>query len=247
MIPDAPLPKPSRRLHIKRWLLLVGVLAMAWSGWGVYDQRQAEKEVQALGWVWVSADPIKTIRKDWKAVFRKDTWFDLNRGVTVPSAAEFDSHRSLIRRLRPNSLLVADASGWKDLSSLRELTQLKGLALWSSTDLVNVDELTRLPALQLLVLNGCKGVVNVDALAGLPALKELILKGCTGLVNVDALAGLPALQTLGLNGCTGLVNVDALAGLPRLKNLYLNRCTGLTKESISALKARLPNTLIESN
>jgi hypothetical protein len=78
----------------------------------------------------------------------------------------------------------------------------------------------------------------------LPALQFLDLGGCTALVNVDALAGVSALQKLYLTGCTGLVNADALAGLPTLKHLDLRGCTGLTKESISALRERLPNTVI---
>ncbi len=151
---ESPAPKPARRIHCVRWLLLAFALLSAWASWRVYDGRQAVNEVKALGWYWESNEPMDAIRDDWKAAFRKETWLDAGRALIVPTAADFDSHRSLVGRLRPTVLQVDNSKAWEDLSSVRDLTGLR-----------NVDGLKGLSALQWLDLSGCTGLKREDVAA----------------------------------------------------------------------------------
>lgn len=239
----------------------------AYGAWREYDFRQAIKEAQALGWDWLYEDPIVVIQKDWKAAFRRETWFEGMRTLSIDAAHnDVDRHVNVVYRLRPGRLWI-HGSKRKDLFVLEGLTELQSLDLTDCTDLTNVDALKRLSALKSLLLHRCPGLKDVDALKGLTALQGLsldhcpgltkvdALKGlsalqyldltcCTGLNNLDALKALPALQRLGLLYCTGLTNVDGLRELTGLKQLDVRGCTGLSADVVADLRAALPNTVI---
>lgn len=64
--------------------------------------------------------------------------------------------------------------------------------------------------------------------------------------DLSALEDLTSLEYLDLSRCTGLTNVDGVKGLSGLQWLGLSDCNTVTKESVDALKAALPATVISS-
>ena len=212
---------PRRNWHLNRWLIVLIVAVFGWSGWRAYAFRSALAEAKALGWEVEHTDPVETIRKNWKAAFKKATWLDGVGMVIVPTSAAFEQPLAIVHWLNPKSLFIEDRTTLRDLSALQPLTRLQRLWLANAT-----------------------GLTNVDALKNLSALQQVDLTGCTGLTNVDGLKNLSALQEVWLRRCTGLTNVDGLKNLPALRAVVLEGCTGLTKESVAALKAALPKAYI---
>ncbi len=243
MTPAIPEPKSKHRRHIGFSLLLVVLLAFAWSGWRVYDEKQALKEAELLGWGPLVEDPIEAIRKNWKAAFRKKTWMDGARFIFV-KADEFDQHRALVGRIHPRQLRIMDTRKWRDLSTLKGLSDVRNLELYDCAELTDVSALQGFPDLKGLELRKSTKLRDLSALGVLFYLQQLYLAGCTGLTNMDAIKNLIGLRSLCVGDCTGLTNVDALKGLPRLEYLDITGCTGLTTETVHSLKTALPNTQI---
>ena len=214
-------PPPRRKWHFNRWLIVLIVATLGWSGWRAYAFRSALSQAKALGWTVQYTDPVERIRQNWKAAFRKETWLDGVTHVGIPTSEAFEQNVAIVHRLNPKVLDIADATTLRDLSALKAL-----------------------PRLQSVYLNGSTGLTNVDALKNLPALQRVSLDRCTRLANVDALKNLSTLQHVSLKGCTGLTNADGLKNLPALGSVSLIGSTGLTKESVAALKATLPNAII---
>ena len=260
-------PPPRRKWHFNRWLIVLIVATLGWSGWRAYAFRSALSQAKALGWTVQYTDPVERIRQNWKAAFRKETWLDGGTHVGIPTSEAFEQHLTIVHRLDPKSMYIDNARTLRDLSSLEPLTRLQGITLLGCTGLTNVgalkdlsalrqvwltgctglsnvEGLKNLSALQTVVLTGCKELTNVDALKNLPALQIVSLDRCTRLANVDALKNLSTLQHVSLKGCTGLTNADGLKNLPALGSVSLIGSTGLTKESVAALKATLPNAII---
>jgi hypothetical protein len=214
-------PPPRRNKHLARWFLVLALAVFGWSGWQAYAYRSALSQAKALGWKVQYTDPVETIRKNWKAAFKKETWLDGVTDVIIPTGEAFEQHLATFHRLNPKELLIDNAATLRDLSALQPCTRLRSLWLY-----------------------GCKGLTNVDTLKNLSALQSVSLDGCTGLTNVDGLKNLTALQMVWLADCTGLANVDGLKNLSALKAIWLFMCKGLTKESVAELKAALPNAKI---
>ena len=214
-------PPPRRKWKITRWLLVFAFVAMAWSGWRAYTFRSALAEAEALGWAVEYTDPVETIRKNWKAAFKKETWLDGVTEVDIPTSEAFEQNTVIVHRLNPKVLEIENAATLRDLSALKNLS-----------------------ALQVLRVRPCTGLTDVHTLELLPSLQVVVLIDCTSLTNTDAVKNLSALQSLVLDGCTGLTNVDALKNLAALQSVSLQGCTGLTPESVAALKAALPNAQI---
>ena len=235
---------PRRNWHLTRWLLVLIIATLGWSGWRAYALRSALAEAKALGWTVEYTEPFETIRADWKAAFKKETWLDGVKEVIIWRRESFEQHFAIVHRLNPKALHIGEAATLRDLSALKPLTRLQWVTLYRFTGLTNVDGLKNFPALQQVSLDECTGLTNVDALKNLPALKVVRLKGCTGLTNLGALMNLFALEEVYLGDCTGLTNVDGLMNLPSLRNVDLTGCTGLTPETVAALKAALPNAKI---
>ncbi len=259
--------QPRRKWHPQRWLLLLAASLLAYAGWTQYAFRSALKEAKALEW-WVNyTEPVEEIRKNWKNTFRKETWLDGVTGIAIPTGEELERHHDIVHRLNPKGLTIYRATNLRDLAALKGLTRLDALQISSGYNLTNVDMLKNLPELKRVQLTDCTALTNVDALKTLTALEELDLGNCMLLTNVDALKSLPTLHYIALHGCLALTNVDALKGITALKRLDLTNCshlknvdalknlkaletvvlkgcTGLTKESIEALKAAIPKTII---
>ena len=270
MTTDPPEPKPRRKWHFYKWLVLLIVATFAYAQWRAYTFRSALKEAKALGWHVQYIEPSAMIRKNWRTAFKKQTWIDGVTKVAVSTGEQLEQHLDILRRLDPRELTIGDSPGLRDLSLLKGLTRLESLKLFRVLNLTNVDALKNLPTLKSawlihaasltnvdglknlpelnsVVLQDCTWLMNVDALKTLPTLQDLSLRGCTALTNVDALKGLTALESIQLTNCTGLTNVDAIKGLTALQQVDLQKCTGLTKESIAALKAALPNTKFQTD
>ncbi len=235
---------PRRNWHFNRWLIVLIVAMFGWSGWRAYAFRSALAEAKALGWTVEYTDPVETIRKNWKAAFRKATWLDGVTALGIPTSEVFEQNVAIVHRLNPKALLIKHAGRFRDLSALKPLTRLQALALYSCTGLTKLDSLKNLCSLQAVALIGCTGLTDANGLKRLSVLREVVLSGSTGLTNVDALKDLSALQSVHLYGCTGLTNVGALSNHSNLRWVELGGCTGLTKESVASLKAALPNTQI---
>ena len=235
---------PRRNWHFTRWLIVFIVAMFGWSGWRAYAFRTALAQAKALGWRVTYTGPVETIRTNWKAAFKNETWLDGVRDVVIPTSEAFEQHLAIVHRLNPTSLGISRAATLRDLSALKPLTRLQGITLFGCTRLTNVDALKNLSALLVVNLGGCTGLTNVDGLKDLSGLQMIALNGCAGLTNMDALKNLSDLQYVYLHRCTGLTNVDALKNLSALQEVLLLGCTGLTKESVAALKAALPKARI---
>ena len=235
---------PRRNWHLQRWLLLLAAGFLAYAGWTQYAFRAALSQAKALGWQLKYADPDDVIRKNWMAAFRKATWLDGVTHVGIHTSEKFEHHLAIVHRLNPRSLQINNAATLRDLSGLKALTRLQGVDLRVCTRLTNVDGLTSLSALQRVMLAGCAGLTNLDALKNLSALRQVELIGCHGLTNVDALKNLYALQQVSLIGCAGLTSVDGLKNLSDLQSVNLYYSDRLSEESVSELKAVLPNAQI---
>jgi hypothetical protein len=237
-------PPPRRKWHLKRWFTVLVIAIFAWSGWRVYAYRSAIKEAEALGWLMNRTDPSEAIRANWRNAFRKETWTDGVTGLAIPTSEAFEQHLAVLHRLNPTDLHILDASTLRNPSSFSPLTRLRRLWIILGDKLDNIEGLAGLPDIQYLALSGSPHLKNIDALEHLSTLENVILQGSTGLTNLDALKNLSALQEVDLRGCTGLTNTDTLKNLSALKWVDLTGCTGLTRESVEALKAALPNTII---
>ncbi len=266
---DTPEPPLRRKWHLQRWLVVLVAGMLAYVAWTEYAFRSALKQAEAMEWQVTYTDPVEEIRANWKKAFKKETWLDGVTDVNIWPGAELEQHTAIVHRLNPKILGIGNAQALHDLSAIKRLTRLEKLVIDDGHNLTNVDALTNLTALKWVGLNGCIALTNVDVLKGLKALenvvlfncigltnvdglkdlavlKELDLTGCTGLTNVDALKGLTALEEVILIRCTGLTNVDGLKNLTALKQVWLDGCTKLTKEHITALKAALPTTEIDT-
>ena len=265
MTTDPPEPKPRRKWHFYKWLVLLITAIFAYGTWKAYAFRSAFKQAEALGWRVNYTKPLELIREDWKNAFKTPTWFDGVTWMLVPSGEELEKHRAMIQQLNPKSLSIANSQTLRDLSALKGHTRLKLLYIESASSLTNLDALQNLTALENIDIPDAQSLTNVDGLKNLLALKRIRLTNATKLTNVEALKNLPAvvylelyyctgltnvdvlknhkeLQTVSLIECTGLTNVDGLKNLPDLGNVWLYGSTGITDESIEALKATLPNT-----
>ncbi len=236
-------PPPRRNWHFTRWLIVLIIAMFGWSGWQAYAFRTALSQAEALGWKVIYTDPVETIRKNWKAAFKKETWLDGVTGLGIPTGEAFEHNFAIVHRLNPSRLKIEDASTLRELSTLKPRSRLQLFALFGGRALTHVD-LNNLPSLQKVILDRCPLLTNVDGLKNLSALETVSLRTCTGLTNVDALKNLSALKEVILDRCTGLTNVDVLKNLPGLQAVSLRGCTGLTPESIGVLKAALPNAKI---
>ncbi|MEK0447735.1 MAG: hypothetical protein RL088_3 [Verrucomicrobiota bacterium] len=234
-------PPLRRKWNITRWLVVLGLLGLGWSGWRVYAFRSALAEAKTLGWTLLYTDPVETVRKDWKAVFKKETWRNGEKWLFIQTGEMFEQHIAVVRELNPEQLQIENSAGLRDLSALERLPHLQEASLHECAALTNLRGCKSLP---VVFLSDCKSLTTLETLPPDSALITLGLIRCTALTNVDGLRNLSALETVSLVGCTGLTNVDALKNLSALREVYLTGCTGLTPESVAELKAALPKAKI---
>ena len=178
-------PPPRRRWHLHRWLSAFVAALLAYGGWTEYDFRSALNEAYALGWRVSYTDPVAAIRRNWRAVFQKETWTDGVTVVAIPTGDVLEKNRSLVRRLNPRELRIQSASTLRDFSALDGLSRLKWLFVKDGTSLKDLDGLKNLRLLQRLSLTGHNGLANIDALNSLTALEWVYLEGCADLTNVE--------------------------------------------------------------
>ena len=94
MTTDTP---PRRNWHFTRWLIVLIVAMLGWSGWRAYAFRSALSQAKALGWEVGYFDPVETIRRDWKAAFKKETWLDGVTEVYIPTSESFEQNLTIVR------------------------------------------------------------------------------------------------------------------------------------------------------
>jgi hypothetical protein len=140
-MPATTPPPPRRNWHLARWFLVLAIAVFGWSGWQAYAFRYAIKEAKALGWIVQYNDPLETIRKNWKAAFKKETWPDGVIDLTIPTSESFEQHTAIARRLNPQELLIQKAPTLRDLWLLKHLTRLQSVGLEGCTGLTNVEVL----------------------------------------------------------------------------------------------------------
>ena len=267
MTTDPPEPKPRRKWHFYKWLVLLIVATFAYAQWRAYAIKSTIKEAEALGWVVTYIDPLKVIRKYWKKAFEMDTWTDGVKQVLVLQGETLLEHPEILLRLNPKQLMVDNGKDLRDLSMIKGLTRMDVLFIADGPNLTSIDALAHFPALRRLDLLECTALENLDALKNLKALERFEIRGskalkdvsvlanfsalksvriteCTALTNVDALKELKTLERVDLSDCPSLTNVDALIHLPSLIEVRLQGYMNISKESIAALKAALPNTQV---
>ncbi len=194
-----PQPTPRRKWHLQRWLLLLAASLLAYAGWTHYAFRSALKEAKALGWAVIYTEPVEVIRKNWKNTFRKETWLEGVRLVSIMTGGEFEQNLAIVKRLNPKALEIHDATNLRDLTALKGLTRLEALLIIGGSNLTNVDMLNNLPALKEVIFDECRALTKVDALKTLTALETLWFAGSHGLTkeSMEALsAALPKTRVL---------------------------------------------------
>ncbi len=246
MQPEAPATKPRRNWHFVRWVF-VGILAiLGWLSWNAYDFNQAVKEAKELRWQFYYKDPFALIRANWRNAFRRETWGNRQRLLSILPNQPLDGHYDVIRRLEPWQLSISATFPPHDLSELKGMSNLNDLVLFDCPNLTNIDPLSQLKGLETFIIYRAPALANIEGLKKIKTLTRLRLSGCRMLPNVDAARDLKTLQYLSFKGCAGLKNVDGLLGLTQLNTLDLSGCTSLTEEAVNAAKDALPTTYIES-
>jgi len=223
--------------------MLAAVLVVcAYLGWREHDFRSAIDEASRRGWLVEYADPLKTVRANWKAAFSAETWFDRRRKVKIGTWLDREKDRRLLRRLAPRHLVIVRTNELEDLSSFAPLSSLEGLSIYYGSQLTSVDGVGALPRLKMFELSNCPNLTNIDALSGLRELRDLFIHRAKNLPNVDALQSLPSLAYLKLRECRKLTNVDAVTSLEGPSGLDISGCSALSKEYVDALRKAMPAT-----
>ena len=117
-------PPPRRKWHFNRWLIVLIIATFGWSGWRAYAFRSALAEATALGWAVEYTDQVETIRKNWKAAFKKETWLDGVTRLDIQTSESFEEHVAIVHRLNPKGLIIYRAANMRDLSALKPLSRL---------------------------------------------------------------------------------------------------------------------------
>ena len=269
MTTDPPEPKPRRKWHFYKWLVLLIVAIFGYAQWRAYAIKSTIKEAEALGWEVTYIEPLKVIRAEWEYAFKKETWLDGVKRVVIRQGATLLEHPDILHRLNPKQVMVDNGEDLRDLSMIEGLTRMDVLFIAMGPNLTNIDALAHFPALRRLDLLECTALENFDALKNLKAVERFelrhckafkdvsvlanfaALKGvriteCFALTNVDAFKELKTLERVDLSDCPSLTNVDALIHLPSLKEVTLNGYMNISREKFEALKAAHPNAEIRS-
>ncbi len=245
MQPESPAQKPRRYRHLVRWIF-IGILGiLGWYGWKAYDFQQAVKEAKELGWEFIYSDPFAEIRRDWKNAFREETWRDTVRVVYLPNSDQLAAHVEVLRRLKPNEVVIDATIPPSNLSALKELRDPFDLSFDHCTTLPNLGALKDMKALNGLSIRLSPDLKNIDALQDLTGLKSLLLHNCNALTDVDALRQFKGLEVLSIIDCNGLKNVDGILGLTGLNHLFIFHCRRLEKGAVDALRVAIPRTKID--
>jgi hypothetical protein len=245
MQPDPSAPKPQRKWHLVRWTFAAFVALFGWFGWKAYDFRNAVKEANALGWLLSYRNPFALIQADWKNAFRKDTWGNSQRLLSISRNQPLEGHYSVIRRLEPWQLSIQATFSPGDLSELRGMSNLRDLVLFDCPNLTNLDSLNDAKELEILMIYRAPALANIEGLRKLKGLKRLRLSASKALMNIDAARELTTLEHLSLKSCAGIKNVDGVLALRQLISLDLSGCKSITEEVVNAAKDALPSTDIE--
>ncbi len=217
---------------------------LGWYSWKAYDFNQAVKEAKELGWNFTCNDPFAKIRKDWKNAFLKETWRYTGRVVSLPNCDQLAAHVDVLRRLKPDVVVIDATIPPSNLAALKELPDPFCLSFDHCTTLPDLGALKDMQALNALSISLSPDLNNIDALKDLTGLEGLSLTYCDALTDVDALRQLKGLKTLFLFHCSGLKNLDGILGLTALEGVHISRCGGLEKGTVDAVRVALPRTNI---
>jgi Leucine-rich repeat (LRR) protein len=102
----------------------------------------------------------------------------------------------------------------KDLSPLKNLSNLKQLFAQQCFKLDDISGLSGCVALEMLSLRRCRAVVDLTALASCTSLQELNLRGCGNVADISALTSCMDIRNLNLCYCGGVVDITPLLKLP---------------------------------
>ncbi len=246
MQPESPAPKPRRYRHLVRCILVVVIAMLGWYSWKGYDFGRATRQAKELGWNFTNSDPFAKIREDWKNAFRKETWRYTGRVVFLPNCDQLTAHVDVIRRLKPDVVVIDATIPPSNLSALKELPDPFALLFEHCTKLPNLGALKDMKSLSVLMISASPDLKNIDALKDLTGLTHLTLLNCNAVPDVDALRELKGLKHLSLAGCSELKNVDGILGLTGLNHLFIFGCGGLEKGTMDTVRAALPTTKISS-
>jgi hypothetical protein len=160
-------------------MLTVSLAVCVRFGWREYDYRQALRETERAGLIFIFKDPFEFIRKDWRYAFEASTWSGAERKLALYKDAQVATAREhdLFRRLR-----VSEASFW-GLEKLQPSNELAGfgnvrVASFSHCSFQNLQGVEEISALEEILITNCRYLRNVDALAKLPRLKKLEITDC---------------------------------------------------------------------
>lgn len=250
MTTDMPTSHPSpRKRNISRWLLIIVVGMLGWGGWREYSFCSALRQAKALGWrvEYIPSDPLGSIKKNWRATFKRATWMSFVEVVDIPDNPPVPPDLAIVVKLNPRALFIRDAEKIRDLSALNRLSRIEDLRIFEGTQLTDVDWIKGFSRLKSLDLSRCNEIKSIDSLRGLSALRELSLAHCYQLTHLDALTDLKALEKVEIIHCWKISNVDGLMKLNPRCRIFLYEPKGLPKERIAALKAAFPNAEIRES
>lgn len=123
-----------------------------------------------------------------------------------------------------NIVRYRNQRGLLELEGLQYATNLKGLAITTWEDRLDLGPLAGLVNLRRLRISHGQGVLELDALATLVGLHDLTLESLTNVTDFRPLAGLESLTRLALISLTKSLEFDSISGL-----------TGLTKLEVKGM------------
>lgn len=166
---------------------------------------------------------------DWVGFSTRETTFEQDREYRLEVDFRVDDADlrglSTMAGVPQFTELSLDGCAVTDLTSLRELTQLKRLELTSCELLTELKPLAKLKGLEELDLSFCGSLEDLAALSELTSLAVLHLVRCTEVTDLGPLTRLTNLRSLSLARCDGITDLTPLRSLVSLTLLEINYCT----------------------
>ena len=142
---------------------------------------------------------------------------------------------SFLKPLHDLKELAVTGLGTTDLTPLRSLRELRGLALAGNSRLTSLAGLESLHKLRSLQISGSP-LTDLSPLRGLPVLEDLQLEDA-GRLNLEPLAGLPMLRQVDFQN-TEVYSIEPLQRLPALEIANVPVTTPLSE--LRAMRAAHP-------
>jgi hypothetical protein len=136
------------------------------------------------------------------------------------------------KKLRSLALANCPSSSSEAFENLRSLTSLR----LSAGRLTEIEALKELPELRWLALLKQTGLENFHGLSGHPALGFLWIEACLKLGTLEWLAGMERLETLRILDCGKIVGIEVFRSLHRLRHIQIHGAITVAADDFTFLR-----------